>query len=748
MIYFYSDNNKTVKKSKVIILKTSKDLTLIDEFLADLLVEGEEHYGKTLLGYDLETTGLDAYMHSPLLIILGNKEHQFIIDCTDKFITAYVTDLLIEYKEDFCILGHNLKFDYKMSKQHWEFDFKTIYDTMLVEQRTTQNIKMSSRLDLVLMRRLKCKPDAMDKDVRMQFVGGNLNKFRFTNDQIEYAAGDIAPLFDLRHEQWKRVEKYGMEFLLNSISFPLSRVLGLAELRGYVFNVPKWTENIVKNKEIVYETQCNLDKEVRRLRDFLLKNKDERLYMVGGEFDRVRNKPVSQVNVGLFGEPVTLKALTGVANKPKQNVGNINYGSSTQIVKIFGRLGQKLPTKKSNTAVPTIDKKGKVTKRISGDEFTTNSNELAAFLITNFDTPMKEFLSLLSTFKTAQTEINNFGQNYIDKINPVTGKIHTIYGQCFTANGRLNSGGGKNQPDKFNNQNIPAKIDMRHCFGTEVGYKVVTCDLSGAEVTVMASKAQDERLLELSGNDIHSHMAIKGWRAIFLQRYKELKIRWDTGDIAHSKENREHVLDVMNKAKNFNVSKKENNKSHRGPGKALTFGSVYGCHSKKAGKSLNVSKDEGGIYINSIKKEIPSTFRMVESNVRLALKQGFLILNTRTNSRVWFDKVIDAKKYHYELDFMDKVAIDGQARNLPISGTQADMLKEAMVEIQNDIDKNGWDCNMLGQVHDELIYDFKDTEKYAFFPKYVSDKMCEVSNRYLDGFKMGADYDVELTWTK
>ena len=55
---------------------------------------------------------------------------------------------------------------------------------------------------------------------------------------------------------------------------------------------------------------------------------------------------------------------------------------------------------------------------------------------------------------------------------------------------------------------------------------------------------------------------------------------------------------------------------------------------------------------------------------------------------------------------------------------------------------------MLGQVHDELIYKYPINESYNFFDEYVSNKMCEVSNRYLNGVKMDADYVSKLTWTK
>ena len=161
-----------------------------------------------------------------------------------------------------------------------------------------------------------------------------------------------------------------------------------------------------------------------------------------------------------------------------------------------------------------------------------------------------------------------------------------------------------------------------------------------------------------------------------------------------------------------------------------------------------ISREEGGVYIRTVKSEIPDTFKLVENNVRKALRYGYLILNERTNSRIWFPAVIQSIKYGFDLDFKDKIKIDGKARNIPISGTQADMLKEAMVEIQYDIDKNNWDCRLLGQVHDELIYKFPETKEYDFFPQYVADKMCTTANLYLNNVKMGADYEVKYTWTK
>jgi len=746
MLYFVS-NKKHEKFNKVInLLDAKKGINKLFELLND---EIENNLDKPIIGYDLETNGLDAYINEVLLIIIGTETEQFVLDATceetlNQFIEMYST-----LKDEIIILGHNIKFDFKFTKVNLNIEFLEMYDTMITEQRLMQGGGVKAGLLPTLQRSSVPVPEAMNKEVRLEFVGKNPKFIKFTSSQIEYAAGDIAPLFPLFREQWDKVIKYKMEFLLKGIEFPLIRVLGLCELEGYVLNtseVDGWRKIINDNTKEVYRLECKLDQIVRDLRDTLL-SKDKRLYLIGGQWDRKRNKYVEQVNLGLFGEPVTLKALTGKASKPKIHTGNTNYGSAQQIMTIFGRLEQKLCTK-LGSAIPLFNHKGKVEKSRNGDDFVTGRPELEAFLITNPDTPMYEFITTLLEYRSCRTEINNFGENYIEKINPITGKIHTIFRQAGSENGRLKSGGGKLDKDKFNSQNVPAKPKFRECFGTDKGYRITTCDLSGAEVTVMASKAQDFKLLELTGGDIHSHMAQRGWRNIFYSRYKLLENKYKSMNKIPNDKHQNLINDYKDKSQNFIVSKKINNKSHRKPCKNLTFGTVYGCHSKKAGKTLNISKEEGQIYIDTIRKEIPDTFKMVEANVRLALHQGFLILNTRTNSRVWFPAVIQAKKYNYELDFMDKVKINGQARNIPMSGTQADMLKEAMVDIQRDIDENNWDCTLLGQVHDELIYKFPISKEYDFFDAHVSKRMCEAANRYLDNVKMGADYETKLTWTK
>jgi DNA polymerase I-like protein with 3'-5' exonuclease and polymerase domains len=355
----------------------------------------------------------------------------------------------------------------------------------------------------------------------------------------------------------------------------------------------------------------------------------------------------------------------------------------------------------------------------------------------------------------------------------ITNKIHTTYRQTNAVNGRLQSGGGKQEPDKYNSQNIPRKKKIRECFGTEKGYSLTTLDLEGAEAITMAAKAKDYKLYKLVNGDIHSHLSTIGRKNIFLYRAGDALGLWDNlpdanGEVKRhtmyskvynfnyrcknvktiesiKKSNKTEVVKNYNSYLTFNVSRTEN-AERRQSDKNLTFGAVYGCKPKKAAKIIDVSIQEGLIYLNTIKKELPVTFEMVENNVKKALEDGYLVINDRTNSIIWFPSVIDSKKHNYQLDDSSKWEIEGQARNIPISGTQADMLKEAMVEIDSYFVKNKLPCLIIAQVHDELVV--KHPTEMTEIPRIVSNIMKTTCNKYLNDFKIETQYNTLLTWTK
>ncbi len=724
MIYFITNKIHNIinnPDNEDIEILNSNQLSYLYEYLDNKL-----HSDNLDIGFDLETTGLDAYKNDILLVILGDKKTKFVIDYQS--IDSLTWSIIFkDIKDILRFLGQNIKFDWKFWKAKTGIELKSCYDTMLVEQRLYAGYEISNSLDSINQRYFGVIPKEMNKSIRLDFIGANPNTFIFQTKHILYAAGDVGSLEDIRDKQLVLIKKWNLEFLINEIEMPLINVLAECELEGFVLDTVKWKEIIEENKITKFQKECELDNEIKRLRDGL--TNEQRLYLIGGKFDRERIKYNKPINIGLFGEPTK-------EVKVKDNPNNFNYSSPAQIVDLFARLHQPLPTKEDEYEIPVLLKNGKIDDKGDNIRFTTGEGAIESYLIYNPDSIMKTFIKTLIDFREVNTQLNTFGQSFLDYINPITNKIHSIFRQCNAVNGRLQS--GNTDESYINIQNIPAKKKFRECFGTDKGYSIVTIDLEGAEVVVMADKANDLKLFELAmKGDIHSHMAQKGWRNIYKKRYDIIK---DTMDF-------EEEDKLKELSENFIVSKIINNESHRKPCKNLTFGVVYGCHNKKASRTINVSKEEGQVYINTIKSEIPLTFKMVENNVKLALKQGYIVFNTRTNSRLWFPKAINAIKNRIEIDFMDKIEVDGQARNTPISGTQADMVKESMVVIYKYIKENKIDSVLLAQVHDELVYKIPDSI-LDWFPNKIKELLLETSNKYLTNIKIEASMEVHKYWTK
>ena len=286
-------------------------------------------------------------------------------------------------------------------------------------------------------------------------------------------------------------------------------------------------------------------------------------------------------------------------------------------------------------------------------------------------------------------------------------------------------------------------------FKARENYSMLTIDLAGAEVTIMSSKAQDTKLFELAmKGDIHSYLAQLGWRNIFKARKEEAKINNDIEE--YSKNNILSNTFIVNKTTNSHI---------RQACKNLTFGSFYKVGAKKAGKTINVKQEEGQIYIDTIENEFPKTIEMINKNIEFAvgkydkygnlLKQGkgYIVLNEKTNSRKWFPEIIDSIKKDEKLSFANRVNCSNQAANIPISGTQADMIQEAMVLIDKYHKDNNIDAHILMQVHDELVIEFND--KYLeFYAEKIKQILCDTCNTYLTNIKMNADYHIAKYWKK
>ena len=818
MVYFVSNGQHNINPISI-KQYTSKDTAAIEEIVSRIfLSEG--------VGFDYETNGRDAYENFPLLLSIGDHLNQIVFDLTSvnpfEFFTVDQAKVWI---------GQNLAFDLKFLAIHYNLTLPVIWDTMIAEQKLRQNLGQSAdqpqglRFDLrsITERRLNYVPSSMDKSIRTAFVGRTKHTV-FSHNEIEYSASDVAVLPDIYYKQKAEAEKRNLLWYLTEIGNPLIKSVVKCELRGIDIDDTKWLANTKRNERLKFDTAILLDEELLSLRDLKLSGTDAYYLLVGGKYTNKRNDYGEVLQGSLFGDPTELS----VGEKKELNSYNVNWSSSEQVIDVCARLGLMLPTDNPDVpfAVPRMkfinNKAGSATYTIdkSRHSFTTNAKQLAQMIAENPHFDGKKFIELLIKYREYDHAISSFGYAFLNKRNKITGRIHTSYRTERAQTGRFQSGGGKDDPSKVNFQNIPSDEEYRSCFIAPHGYSMVTCDLSGAEVTIMCDKAHDMKLYEWAviNDDAHSPIAQSCWRAVYLFRAGFEACMWNNAKefmfnknnntilklIKEAGDKNPSIADNFEKAQNFVISKNEN-KQLRTDFKPITFGSVYGMFAAKCAATLGIPKEEGEVILLTLKETIPDTFEYVENNVKFALNNGYLRLDDRTNSVVWFQSIIRHLRDDEPLAFKDKSLVDGAARNYPIQGTQASMIKEAIVEINKAIEKYKLDCHLVNTVHDELVYiqplylDGQSTEwdanfylhtakavpfffddntpieykekllnsikgnhvKKVFtdgktkidranvsFPAFVYLTMIQVSNRYLKHFKMGAAFDVAPYWKK
>ena len=399
-----------------------------------------------VVGLDTETKGLDPYTKELLLLQLGNLDFQIVIDCTTTDIHIYK-----EYLEsDRLFLGWNLKFDAKFL-MHQGIILKTIYDGYIAEKLLWNGYPSGIHSMSLKGAAMEYLGISLDKTVRGKIIWAGLSE-----EVIKYAAGDVKYLEDIKVHQENELRK---KDLITAVSFENAFVVVCAyfEYCGVKLDVQKWTEKMKKDRE-------NLESSLKELNDWIITN------MPVSEYTKVNRQG------DLF---------TGFDTTPKCT---INWSSSKQVVKLFKQLGFDLLVKDKTTGEMKYSVDAKVIKA------------------------QKEVSSIAEPylkFKGYEKITTTYGQNVLDEINPVTGRLHTNYNQLGTDTTRLSSGGKdkENHVDYINMQNIPSDPLTRSCFVSEHGNTWISCDYSGQESRLMAELSGDKAMLELFNEgcgDVHS----------------------------------------------------------------------------------------------------------------------------------------------------------------------------------------------------------------------------------------------------
>ena len=246
-------------------------------------------------------------------------------------------------------------------------------------------------------------------------------------------------------------------------------------------------------------------------------------------------------------------------------------------------------------------------------------------------------------------------------INPKTNRVHTIYNQAVAATGRLSS----NNP---NLQNIPVRTSrgkqVRKAFiPRDESYVLMAADYSQIELRIIAALSKDEGMITAFQNNEDIHQATA--------------------------------------AKVFDVPLDEVTQAQRSNAKTVNFGIIYGVSAFGLSQQTDLNRNEAKELIDTYYSTYPKLRNYIQDQVDFARDNGYV---TTVLGRRRYLKDI------YSQNAVVRGAAERNAVNAPIQGSAADIIKLAMIAIQNKLDKESWQSKMLLQVHDELVFDVPKEE--------------------------------------
>ncbi|MEH6358107.1 MAG: DNA polymerase I [Pseudomonadales bacterium] len=274
--------------------------------------------------------------------------------------------------------------------------------------------------------------------------------------------------------------------------------------------------------------------------------------------------------------------------------------------------------------------------------------------------------------------LSKLKSTYTDKlpaqVSPKTGRVHTSYHQAVTATGRLSS----SDP---NLQNIPIRTEegrkIRDAFIAAEGYQLVAADYSQIELRIMAHLSQDKGLLDAFANglDVHSATASE----VFDTPFEEVSA------------------------------------DQRRSAKAINFGLIYGMSAFGLGRQLGINRNEAQRYIDMYFARYPGVLSYMDTIRSDAGEKGYV--ETLFGRRLYLPEINSSNG-------MRRQAAERTAINAPMQGTAADIIKKAMLAVDQWLTDSKLDAKVIMQVHDELVLEVADADVEAVtqgLHKYMSE---------------------------
>lgn len=510
---------------------------------------------------------------------------------------------------------------------------------------------------------------------------------KLTESFVKYSAYDVKYLHAIKARQEGILFGTGSQ---TSIELDNRFVLVLAyiEYCGMKLDVDKWTNKI-------HRVQTQADAATRILNDFIFTNEMSKFI---------------DYQLDLFSSG---------------NRVNINWNSPAQVVEFFEAIGV-------NT---TVVEKG-VKKH------TIEANHLVKFQ--DKHPIIKTYLS----FKEAQKDIGTYGYNWIEQINPVSGRIHTQFKQLMNT-GRLSSGGKSGTTKNFNFQNIPSDEETRSCFVAEEGNLLISCDYTAQESVVLANQCLDPSLLEFYDkglSDMHSFIASKMFKELNGLSLEEIKSK---------------------------------HKDKRQQSKVIGFALAYGGSAKAISEQLNLSAEEGEDIYKKYFFAFPDLDRYYTEAKKFGVENGYVLLSPVTGKKCYVDYFDEFKAIERELkeksfwekykqlknsntptalEMKDKVSkyfrkkgdIERMSLNYRVQGESAEISKLAGIYFWQDylIPKKLFNAvKIVNIIHDEYLIECPETiiEECSSAIQHAMEKSAA---KFCKRVKLGAEPAYAKYWKK
>ncbi|MDY0250545.1 MAG: DNA polymerase I [Pseudomonas sp.] len=267
---------------------------------------------------------------------------------------------------------------------------------------------------------------------------------------------------------------------------------------------------------------------------------------------------------------------------------------------------------------------------------------------------------LLMEYRSLSKLKSTYTDRLPEQINPLTGRIHTSYHQAVTATGRLSS----SDP---NLQNIPIRTAegrrIRQAFIAPKGYKLLAADYSQIELRIMAHLAQDPGLLDAFRHDRDVHKATA--------------------------------------SEVFGVALDDVTSDQRRSAKAINFGLIYGMSAHGLAKQIGCDRGQAQVYMERYFARYPGVLDYMERTRKQAGEQGYV--ETLFGRRLYLP---DIKAKNAAI----RKAAERTAINAPMQGSAADIIKRAMIKVDQWLLDSGLDARVILQVHDELVLEVREDQ--------------------------------------